>query len=69
MKMPEKFTIRQARTFKGLTQEEIANKLGISRGMYRSYEKYETLFRADRMEAFSKAVGLPIDKIIFLPSK
>ena len=43
--MPDNFTLRQARNLAGITQAEMAKKLGVSRAMYRSYEQYLTLMR------------------------
>ena len=65
--MPDNFTLRQARNLAGITQAEMAKKLGVSRAMYRPYEQYLTLMRVDKANKFSQVTNIPIQRIIFLP--
>lgn len=65
--MPMKLTLRQARAISGMTQSEMAEKLGVSREMYRLYERYKTIMRMDKASRFSQVTDIPIQDIIFLP--
>lgn len=60
-----KYTLQQARILAGLTQVEMAEKLGMTEKTYIQYEKYRRIFRMDQGLAFSKYVKIPIDNIIF----
>lgn len=64
-KSEEKWSIELARKRAGLTQEEIADKLKMSRNSYRKYESGEVVFRTDKAWEFSQIVGLPFETIIF----
>lgn len=61
-----KFTMRQARNLKGLTQVEMAKKLGIGITTYQHYEngksKQISLLRA---QDFSRIVDIPMKDLIF----
>ena len=59
-------TLEMARARIGLTQEELAKKLGITRNTYAKYEKYKTSMRIDMAQKFSSIVGISIDNLIFL---
>ncbi|MFR3685732.1 MAG: helix-turn-helix domain-containing protein [Enterococcus sp.] len=61
----EMWTIELARRKAGFTQEEIAEKLNMSRNSYRKYEMGEVIFRADKAWEFSKIVKIPFGNIIF----
>lgn len=65
--MPKKLTLRQSRAISGLTQVEMAQKLGITRDAYRANELYKVIMRMDRAKKFSQIVDIPIQDIIFLP--
>lgn len=58
-------TLEMARARIGLTQEELAKKLGITRNTYAKYEKYKTSMRIDMAQKFSLIVGISIDNLIF----
>lgn len=58
-------TLEMARAKIGLTQEELAKKLGINRNTYAKYEKYKTSMRIDMAQKFSSIVGISIDNLIF----
>lgn len=64
-KNTEKWTIELARRKAGLTQEELAERLNMSRNSYRKYEMGEVIFRADKAWEFSQIVCIPFDDIIF----
>lgn len=61
----EEWSIELARKRAGFTQEEMADKLRMSRNSYRKYENGEVIFRTDKAWEFSQIVNLPFDKIIF----
>lgn len=60
-----KFTLEQARKYKGLSQSIMADKLGMTLQTYITYEKNRMIFRIDTAHKFSKIVEIPIDDIIF----
>lgn len=60
-----KYTIAQARMLAGLTQKEVAKKLGMCEATYLNYEKYRKIFRMDMAYKFSKITGIGMDQIIF----
>lgn len=60
-----KFTLEQARKYRGLSQEKMAEKLGMSRRGYQRYEWGKTEMRIGTAEKFSKIVGIPLDQLIF----
>ncbi|MCH5385764.1 XRE family transcriptional regulator [Limosilactobacillus reuteri] len=62
------FTIKKARQYAGLTQQETAEKLGISTKTYQNYEKGKTAMRIDKAKKFSSITNIPLSKIIFLLS-
>lgn len=64
-----KFTIEQARNHKGLTQEEMAKALGMSRSAYIDYEKGRQYFRVDQAYRFSVLTGIPVQDIIFFDNQ
>lgn len=61
----QEWSIELARKRAGLTQEEMADKLRMSRNSYRKYENGEVIFRTDKAWEFSQIVDLPFDQIIF----
>ena len=60
-----KFTIRTARNYKGLTQKEIAKRMGISTKTYQNYEAGVSAMRIDTAKLFCKITGVSMDNIIF----
>lgn len=70
--MPNKepsLTLAMARVKKGLSQEEVANRLDVSRLTYAAYEKYKQPMRIDKAYLFSEIVDIPFDDIIFFDKK
>lgn len=62
------FTIKKARQYSGLTQEEMAKELGVSTKTYQNYENGKVAMRIDTAKMFSKLTGIDLSKIIFLLS-
>lgn len=61
----EKMTIKQARVLAGLTQVEMAKKLGVSTVTYLSYEKRRNEMRVNTAIKFSTIVNVPVENLIF----
>lgn len=59
------YTLKQARQLAGITQVEMAEKLGMSEVTYIRYEKYQTVFRLNTAVSFTEVVKIPMSKIIF----
>ena len=59
------FSVKQARQYAGLTQVEVAQKLGISRDSYRKIEASPETASISMAKKFSEIVGIPIDQIFF----
>ena len=59
------FTVRQARVCAGITQVEMAEKLGIPINNYRRREINPELMSVHTARRFADIVGLPIDQIFF----
>ncbi len=59
------FTIKQARQYAGFTQREMAEKLGVSRDVYRKIEHFPEKTPIELAKKFSAAVGISIDQIFF----
>ncbi|MFK9118403.1 helix-turn-helix transcriptional regulator [Peribacillus castrilensis] len=60
-----KFTLKQARKYKGLTQDEMAKVLKMAKRTYIDYEQYKIPLRIDKAYLFAESVGFSIDDIIF----
>lgn len=61
-----KFTLKQARRYADLTQQEVADMLGIGLATYQTYEWGNSQMRMDKAKKFSKIVGIDLDNLIFL---
>lgn len=61
----EKMTMKQARVLAGLTQVELAKKLGVSTVTYSSYEKGRIEMRVNTAIKFSTIVNVPVENLIF----
>lgn len=59
------WTLKLCRTKVGLTQPEMAQRLGVSIDAYKNYESYRTTMRVDYALKFAEIVGIPFDSIIF----
>lgn len=60
-----KFTLKQAREYSGISQVDMAGKLGMTESTYIQYEKYRRVFRMNTAFDFSRVTAIPIDQIIF----
>lgn len=61
----DRYTPEQARKLKGLSQKNMASKMGISENTYINKEKGITKFFIDEACRFCDIVGIPLEKIIF----
>lgn len=61
-----KFTLKQARTYAGMTQREIAEKIGIDRCTYRKIEADIGRATVSQIKAISAATGIPMSDIFLL---
>ena len=59
--------LRTARVDMGLTLEEAAKKLGITKNTLISYEKYRTIPDIRMGRAIAKLYGKSVNDLIFLP--
>lgn len=62
-----KFTIVQARSLSGLTQEQMAKKLDMSLKTYVYKESVPKKFKLGEMLDFCSICGVDIGELIFLP--
>lgn len=53
-----KLTLKQARVGAGLTQEQMAEKLGVSTVTYNSYERNPSKMQVQKLVKFSQATGI-----------
>lgn len=60
------FSVPEARRFRNLSQESVANSLGISRSTYVLLEKNPEKMTIERAKKFSDVVNIPMENIIFL---
>jgi transcriptional regulator with XRE-family HTH domain len=63
-----KFTIRAARVNVGLSQEDAARCLGVSKKTLGSWENGITFPPADKIPAICDLYGVPYDHLNFLPT-
>lgn len=63
-----KFTVEQARLYKGYSQAKMSKALGISQSSYYLYETGKRIMRVDVAKHFSKLVEIPFNQIIFYPN-
>ncbi len=61
-------TLKAARVNAGLTQQEAALKLGITRGTLANYEKYKTKPDIALAKKIADLYGTTVNGIIFSPS-
>ena len=62
-----KITLKAARVNAGLTLEDAAKKLGITKNTLISYEKYRTIPDMVTGTAMALLYGTSVDNLIFLP--
>ena len=61
-----KFTVKQAREYRNLTQRQAAKQLGIALATYQGYEWSDVEMRIGMAKRFAKMVEIPLDQLIFL---
>ena len=61
-----RYTVKQARNLRGLSQSQVAQMLGISRLTYRRYENNPEFMTLKMARSFSNVLDIPLDNIIFL---
>lgn len=61
-----RFTIKQARTYAGLTQEQAANAIGVCRHRYMKIEKDQESATVAELNKLSKATGIPLRDFILV---
>lgn len=60
-----KFTVRQARVYRGITMEEMASKMNICCATYRKIERKPESATVKQALAISQITGIPVDDIFF----
>lgn len=60
------FTMKQARRYAGLTQVQMAEKLGISRSSYIWLEAHPERTTINQARAISEITGIALDDIFFV---
>ena len=60
------FTIKQARTYSGLTQEQMAEKMKICRHRYMKIEKDQSEATVADLNAISRITGIPLQNFILV---
>ena len=56
--------IKKAREKVGLTQQELANELGVVQSTVAMWETQSSLPRADKLPALAKVLGCTIDELL-----
>lgn len=59
-------TLRAARVNAGLTQEEVAQRLGLSKNTLSSYEQFQSVPKIDMAQKLADLYRCSVDDIIFL---
>lgn len=61
----ERFTVEQARLIRGISQDEMADYLGICKNSYVLKEKGKRRFYVDEAMKFCQKVDIPWDNLLF----
>lgn len=61
-------TLKALRTNMGLTQQAMAELIGVSKETWSNYENYETFPNVPIIEKITRKTGVSYDDIIFLPA-
>ena len=56
--------IKEAREKAGLTQQDLANELGVGQSTVAMWETQKTLPRTDKLPALAKILGCTIDELL-----
>lgn len=59
------FTVKQARQYAGFTQEQMAEKLGMTRSSYMYLEKHSDRATVVQAKAISEITGIAFDNLFF----
>lgn len=59
-----KVTIAGARTTKGLTQDELARKIGVSRSAVQKWESGKSDMRVSQLKAIAEVTGFSMDDFL-----
>jgi len=62
-----KFTVKQHRLIKGMTQENVSEKLGVHVNTYASWEKDPERISIATSKMLAAIFNVSVDDIIFLP--
>lgn len=63
-----KITLKAARVNVGLTQNDVAKRVGVNKGTIVNYEKYRTIPDIETAKKLANLYGLSVNDLIFLPS-
>ena len=63
-----KITLKAARVNVGLTQNDVAKRVGVNKGTIVNYEKYRTIPDIETAKKLAIIYGLSVNDLIFLPS-
>lgn len=64
--MPNKLTIREWRLMREISQEAIAEKIGVHRGTYVKWEKHNEFITIDKAYKLAELFGCTLDDIKFV---
>ena len=63
--MDETFTVKQARLLSGITQQQMADLLGVHRTTYRKIEENPDLASIKQAREIAEITGIDVDQIFF----
>ena len=61
--------IKKAREKAGLTQQDLANELGVGQSTVAMWETQNSLPRTDKLPALAKILGCTIDELLDVPNE
>lgn len=61
--------IKKAREKAGLTQQDLANELGVGQSTVAMWETQNSLPRTDKLPALAKILGCTIDDLLDVPNE
>ena len=67
MSEPIKMTLKQAREFKKMNQDEAAKQIGISKDTLGNYERGKSYPDIPVLRKIEEVYGVPYNRLIFLP--
>jgi len=63
--MPQKLTLKQHRVIRDITQEQMAEKIGVHRNTYVNWEENPENISIKNANKFATSLGISIDDIFF----